>query len=124
MAAGSACRSIRGQLRPPGARDDLGHVQEAIDGGSAVIAWASPHEAGFEFDTCGANRRVPVDLDGFRLVAFGPTWHCPVSPAQWRHEGRDAGAAERTFHSVGSLTGEEGLCIKLFSEECSPPTRG
>jgi hypothetical protein len=24
--------------------------------------------AGFEFDTCGQHRRVPVDLDGFRLV--------------------------------------------------------
>jgi len=47
-------------------------VQAYIEEGNAVIAWASPHEAGFQFDTCGANRRVPVDFDGFRLVSFGP----------------------------------------------------
>jgi len=42
----------------------------AIGDGNGVIAWTAPNDAGFEFDTCGANRRVPVDLDGFRLVAF------------------------------------------------------
>ncbi len=45
-------------------------VRTFIGEGNAVIAWASPNDAGFEFDTCGANRRVPVDLDGFRLVAL------------------------------------------------------
>ena len=47
-------------------------VQGAIGEGNAVIAWAAPNDAGFEFDTCGQNRRVPVDLDGFKLVAFLP----------------------------------------------------
>ena len=37
-----------------------------------MIAWAAPNDAGFEFETAGANRRVPVDLDGFRLVSFLP----------------------------------------------------
>ena len=41
-----------------------------IEDGNGVIAWAAGNDAGFEFDTCGRNRRVPVDLDGFRLVAF------------------------------------------------------
>ncbi len=41
-----------------------------IADGSGVIAWAAPNDAGFEFDTCGRNRRMPVNLDGFRLVAF------------------------------------------------------
>ena len=45
-------------------------VRGAIGEGNGVIAWTSPSDAGFEFDTCGKNRRVPVDLDGFRLVAF------------------------------------------------------
>jgi CRISPR-associated protein Cas2 len=45
-------------------------VAGAIEGGNAVIAWAAPNDAGFEFDTCGMNRRIPVDYDGFRLVAF------------------------------------------------------
>ena len=43
-----------------------------IEDGNGVIAWAAPNDAGFAFDTCGRNRRVPVDLDGFRLVAFAP----------------------------------------------------
>lgn len=41
-----------------------------IEDGNGVIAWAAPNDAGFEFDTCGRSRRVPVDLDGFRLVSF------------------------------------------------------
>ena len=47
-------------------------VQGAIGDGNAVIAWATPGDAGFAFETCGQNRRVPVDLDGFRLVSFKP----------------------------------------------------
>lgn len=49
-----------------------GQVCAYIEDGNGVIAWAAPNDAGFEFDTCGKNRRVPVDLDGLRLVAFGP----------------------------------------------------
>lgn len=49
-----------------------GQVTAYIEDGNAVIAWSSPNKSGFEFDTCGSNRRVPVDLDGMRLVAFGP----------------------------------------------------
>ena len=45
-------------------------VRAYIGEGNGVIAWAAPNDAGFEFDTCGRNRRVPVELDGFRLVAF------------------------------------------------------
>ncbi len=51
-----------------------------IEHGNAVIAWAAPNDAGFEFDTCGKNRRVPVDLDGLRLVAFGPEAALPAGP--------------------------------------------
>ena len=43
-----------------------------IEDGNAVIAWTAPTDAGFEFDTVGPRRRVPVDLDGFRLVAMKP----------------------------------------------------
>lgn len=41
-----------------------------IEDGNGLIAWAVTNDAGFEFDTCGRNRRIPVDLDGVRLVAF------------------------------------------------------
>jgi CRISPR-associated protein Cas2 len=47
-----------------------GQVCAYIDDGNAVMAWSAPTETGFHFDTCGANRRIPVDFDGFRLVSF------------------------------------------------------
>lgn len=40
--------------------------------GSVVMAWASPTESGYEFLTLGPNRRLPVDFDGLKLVAFHP----------------------------------------------------
>jgi CRISPR-associated protein Cas2 len=40
--------------------------------GNVVMAWATNSESGFEFQTYGENRRVPVDLDGLRLVSFLP----------------------------------------------------
>jgi len=45
-------------------------VTSQIEDGNGVIAWAAPNDAGFEFETCGKNRREPVDFDGFRLVSF------------------------------------------------------
>jgi CRISPR-associated protein Cas2 len=61
-------------------------VRAYIEEGNGVIAWAAPNDAGFEFDTCGKNRRVPVDLDGFRLVAFGaePEWAPPLAVPEGR----------------------------------------
>ncbi|MBO9468778.1 type I-E CRISPR-associated endoribonuclease Cas2 [Endozoicomonas sp. G2_2] len=47
-------------------------VNALAEDGNAVIAWASRNESGFEFQTYGANRRVPVDHDGLRLVRFLP----------------------------------------------------
>lgn len=40
--------------------------------GNVVMAWASNSESGYEFQTLGPNRRVPIDYDGLRLVAFHP----------------------------------------------------
>lgn len=47
-------------------------VEGLIEDGDAVIAWDAPNDAGFTFETFGKNRRIPVDFDGFRLVAFHP----------------------------------------------------
>ncbi len=47
-------------------------VAERIGDGNAVMAWVAATDAGFEFDTCGPNRRVPVNLDGMKLVRFLP----------------------------------------------------
>ena len=49
-----------------------GQVKEEIDDGDAIIAWTAPNDAGYDFDTCGDNRRIPVDLDGLKLVQFLP----------------------------------------------------
>lgn len=40
--------------------------------GNVVMAWATNTESGFEFVTYGSNRRIPIDLDGMRLVKFLP----------------------------------------------------
>jgi len=47
-------------------------VEQGIEDGNAVMIWRANTEAGFEFQTAGANRRVPVDWDGVRLVSFYP----------------------------------------------------
>ena len=47
-------------------------VEEEIEEGNAVMAWSTNTESGFEFTTCGINRRSPAFLDGFQLVQFVP----------------------------------------------------
>src|SRR3978361_1878699 len=57
----------------------------------AVIALSSPNDAGFQFDTCGKNRIVPVDMDGLRLVSFGSEAALPsglTPPELLRRRGR------------------------------------
>jgi CRISPR-associated protein Cas2 len=54
-------------------RDMLwGNVQKEIEEGNAVLAWSTNNEAGYAFDTCGVNRRIPIEIDGFPLVSFFP----------------------------------------------------
>lgn len=45
-------------------------VIDEIEEGNAVITWSCPTDLGFDFDTCGKNRRIPVELDGLKLVQF------------------------------------------------------
>ena len=47
-------------------------VQMLAEDGSVAMAWATNTESGFDFQTYGKNRRVPVDYDGLRLVSFLP----------------------------------------------------
>lgn len=48
-------------------------VVAGIEQGNAVICWRDAgQESGFQFETVGSNRRVPVDFDGLRLVEFLP----------------------------------------------------
>jgi CRISPR-associated protein Cas2 len=47
-------------------------VRDLIGEDDAAIAWDAATDSGFEFETFGRNRRIPVDFDGLRLVAFLP----------------------------------------------------
>ncbi len=47
-------------------------VQEGVEDGNAVMVWSTNTESGFDFETIGKNRRMPVDFDGLRLVSFLP----------------------------------------------------
>jgi CRISPR-associated protein Cas2 len=47
-------------------------VEAGIGEGNAVMAWRTTSEAGFDFVTLGTNRRVPVEMDGAKLVSFLP----------------------------------------------------
>jgi CRISPR-associated protein Cas2 len=40
--------------------------------GNVAMAWGTNTESGFDFQTFGENRRVPIDYDGLRLVSFMP----------------------------------------------------
>lgn len=45
--------------------------QEAGDG-NVVMVWSTNTECGYDFITWGKNRRIPVEMDGFKLVSFLP----------------------------------------------------
>jgi len=47
-------------------------ITQLTDSGNVVMAWSSNNESGFEFQTLGTNRRLPVEMDGIRLVSFRP----------------------------------------------------
>lgn len=47
-------------------------ISKLTETGNVVMAWASNNESGFEFQTLGENRRLPVEMDGIRLVSFQP----------------------------------------------------
>jgi len=48
------------------------HIEKGIEEGNAVMAWSTNTESGFDFMTLGKNRRLPVELDGLKLVSFFP----------------------------------------------------
>ena len=47
-------------------------VECGLEEGNAVIGWSTNTERGFEFETLGENRRIPVEMDGIKLVSFLP----------------------------------------------------
>lgn len=47
-------------------------IEKGIEDGNAVMAWSTNTESGFDFMTLGPNRRIPVQMDGIKLVSFLP----------------------------------------------------
>ncbi len=47
-------------------------INALADDGNVAMAWAINNESGFDFQTYGKNRRIPIDEDGLRLVLFQP----------------------------------------------------
>jgi len=45
-------------------------VSEGIGEGNAVLTWSTNTESGFDFQTLGKNRRIPVEMEGVKLVSF------------------------------------------------------
>jgi CRISPR-associated protein Cas2 len=50
----------------------LEQLAQGFESGNVVMAWASSHESGYEFQTLGPSRRLPVKFDGLFLVSFHP----------------------------------------------------
>lgn len=47
-------------------------IEAGIEDGNVVMVWSTNTESGFDFMTLGKNRRLPVELDGLKLVSFYP----------------------------------------------------
>jgi CRISPR-associated protein Cas2 len=47
-------------------------VAVGLENGNAVMAWTTNTESGFDFETLGTNRRIPVEMEGIKLVSFLP----------------------------------------------------
>ncbi len=48
------------------------HCKALCEEGNIVMAWHSPGEPGYDFQTLGDNRRLPIEFDGLKLVSFAP----------------------------------------------------
>ncbi len=47
-------------------------VEAGLEDGNAIMTWSTNTESGFDFKTLGENRRLPVEIDGLKLVSFYP----------------------------------------------------
>ncbi len=50
------------------------YCETDLEDGNIVMAWQTNTESGFDFQTMGENRRIPVDFDGLRLGAVDLLW--------------------------------------------------
>jgi CRISPR-associated protein Cas2 len=68
------------------------HVKAGLEEGNAVMMWDFPTESGFDFWTLGKNRRIPVEMDGLKLVSF-----LPEEDVKTESENQNFGKAENAL---------------------------
>jgi len=51
-----------------------GYICDLADCGNVVQVWATNTESGFDLVTYGQNRRIPIEIDGIKLVKFKNNW--------------------------------------------------
>lgn len=61
---GDACKRVREMLWQ--------QVKAYVNDGNAAMIWSTNTESGFDFETIGKNRRIPVEMEGLKLVSFLP----------------------------------------------------
>lgn len=54
-------------------------IEQGVEDGNVVMIWTTNTEAGYDFKTIGKNRRIPVELDGVKLVSFLPEQNNDIS---------------------------------------------
>jgi CRISPR-associated protein Cas2 len=47
-------------------------IEAGLEDGNAVVLWSKPNEIGYDFITLGKNRRIPIEMDGIKLISFLP----------------------------------------------------
>lgn len=47
-------------------------IEVGVEDGNVVMIWTTNTESGYDFQTIGKNRRIPVEMDGVKLVSFLP----------------------------------------------------
>lgn len=45
-------------------------ISIGLGSGNALMAWTTNTESGFDFETLGTNRRIPLEMEGIKLVSF------------------------------------------------------
>lgn len=73
-------------------------IQKNLGEGNAVVAWSTNNESGFDFNTYGLNRRLPLTLDGLKLVSFLPA-STAVTPREREPEHRSLTGTEKGLKS-------------------------
>ncbi len=65
------------------------HIEAGLEDGNAVMVWDAPVESGFDFWTLGKNRRIPIEMDGLKLVSF-----LPIDKAEDEDKTKNVGRGE------------------------------